>query len=55
MVYYFHKTVTYKLVNPELCQDPVVFVPLNEDDRSQLKNILGLPANEPLIGIFDIG
>ena len=48
-------TVTYKLVNPELCQDPVVFVPLNEDDRSQLRNILGLPANEPLIGIFDIG
>ncbi len=48
-------TVTYRLVDPELCQDPVVFVPLDEADLAKLRDILGLPADAPLPRILDIG
>ena len=47
--------VAYRLVDPELCQDPVVFVPLDEAAREKLREILGLPADAPLPPILDIG
>jgi hypothetical protein len=48
-------TVTYRLVDPALCQDPVVFVPLDDADLASLREILGLPADAPLPRILDIG
>ncbi len=48
-------TVSYRLVDPELCQDPVVFVPLTDGDLAELRGILGLPADAPLPRLFDIG
>ena len=48
-------TVTYRLVDPEQCQDPVVFVPLDEADLATLREILGLPAATPLPRILDVG
>jgi len=48
-------TVTYRLVDPDLCQDPVVFVPLDDTDLAKLREILGLPADAPLPRILDIG
>lgn len=48
-------TVTYRLVDPKLCQDPVVFVPLDDKDLTLLREILGLPADAPLPRILDIG
>ena len=48
-------TVSYRLVDPELCQDPVVFVPLTDADLAELRAILHLPADTPLPRLFDIG
>jgi hypothetical protein len=48
-------TVTYRLVDPALCQDPVVFVPLDDAELAKLREILGLPADAPLPRILDIG
>jgi len=48
-------TVTYRLVDSALCQDPVVFVPLDDADLAKLREILGLPADAPLPRILDIG
>jgi hypothetical protein len=49
-------TVTgYRLVDPDLCQDPVCFVPLSEDDRAELRKILGLPADAALACFLDVG
>jgi hypothetical protein len=48
-------TVSYRLVDPALCQDPVVFVPLDDSDLASLREILGLPADAPLPRILDIG
>ena len=48
-------TVTYRLVDRDLCQDPVVFVPLDDAALAQLREILGLPADTPLPRILDIG
>ncbi|MFM8634041.1 MAG: hypothetical protein ACKOEX_04395 [Planctomycetia bacterium] len=48
-------TVSYRLVDPKLCQDPVVFVPLDETDLDELRAILGLPADAPLPRLLDIG
>lgn len=45
----------YRLVNPELVQDPVVFVPLDEADLVKLREILGLPADAPLPRWLDVG
>ena len=47
--------VTYRLVDPKLCQDPVVFVPLGEKELAALRAILGLPADAPLPRLLDIG
>ena len=49
------KVVGYRLVDPELVQDPVVFVPLDDDDLTELRRILGLPADAPLPHWLDVG
>lgn len=48
-------TVAYALVDETLCQDPVVFVPLSDDDLATLRAILGLPEDAPLPRVLDIG
>ena len=45
----------YRLVDPTLCQDPVFFVPLSDDDLAELRTTLGLPADAPLPRFLDIG
>lgn len=45
----------YRLVNPELVQDPVVFVPLEDADLAKLRAILRLPADAPLPRWLDVG
>jgi hypothetical protein len=45
----------YRLIDPTLCQDPVVFVPLSDADLAELRTILGLPADAPLPRFLDIG
>jgi len=45
----------YRLVDPTLCQDPVIFVPLSDADLTELRTILGLPADAPLPRFLDIG
>ena len=45
----------YRLVDPELCQDPVIFAPLDASALTKLREILGLPAGTPLPRILDIG
>jgi len=45
----------YRLVDPEMVQDPVVFVPLDEADLARLREILGLPADAPLPRWLDVG
>jgi hypothetical protein len=47
--------VSYRLIDPTLCQDPVVFVPLDEKDLAALREILSLPADAPLPRLLDIG
>ena len=47
--------VSYKLVDPTLCQDPVFFVPLSNEDLAALRAILGLDAAAPLPPFLDIG
>jgi hypothetical protein len=49
------EVVGYRLVDPELCQDPVIFVPLSAADLDELRTILGLPADAPLPRFLDIG
>jgi hypothetical protein len=48
-------SVSYRLVDAAQCQDPVVFVPLSQEDLATLREILGLPAAAPLPAILDIG
>ncbi len=45
----------YRLIDPKLVQDPVVFVPLDEVDLVKLRQILGLPADAVLAMWLDIG
>ena len=49
------KVTGYRLVNPDLVQDPVVFVSLDDAELAELRTILGLPADAPLPRLFDIG
>ena len=49
------KVAGYRLVNPDLVQDPVVFVSLDDDELAELRTILALPADAPLPRLFDIG
>lgn len=45
----------WRLVEPDLVQDPVVFVPLDANDLATLRGILGLPADAPLPRWLDVG
>lgn len=45
----------YRLVDPEMVQDPVVFVPLGDDDLAVLRRILGLPVDAALPRWLDAG
>ena len=47
--------VGYRVVDAELFQDPVIFVPLSEEDLVTIRTILDLNENEPLLRLFDIG
>lgn len=49
------RVVGYRLVNPDLVQDPVVFVSLDDAELADLRRILRLPADAPLSRLFDIG
>jgi hypothetical protein len=42
-------------LDPALCQDPVIFVPLSAADLDELRTILDLPADAPLPRFLDIG
>lgn len=48
-------SVSYRLVDPTQCQDPVVLVPLDEAELAELHTILRLPADTPLPSWLDIG
>jgi hypothetical protein len=45
----------YRLVDPDLCQDPAFFVPLTAADRAELRAILRLPDDAPLPAFLEIG
>jgi hypothetical protein len=49
------KVTGHRLVNPDLVQDPVVFVSLDDGELAELRTILALPADAPLPRLFDIG
>jgi broad specificity phosphatase PhoE len=49
------RIVDWRLVDPDLVQDPIVFLPLDADDLTELRRILGLPADAPLAGWLDAG
>jgi len=49
-------TITgWRLVEPALVQDPVVFVSLDDAELAELRGILGLEADAPLSRWLDIG
>jgi hypothetical protein len=50
-----HGTVTYRLVDHDLRQDPVIFAPLDASALTKLREILDLPADTPLPRILTIG
>ena len=45
----------WRLVDPELVQDPVVIVPLDTAALEELRRILGLPAEAPLPRWLEVG
>ena len=45
----------WRLVDPDLVQDPVVFVPLSTEQHARLREILGLEADAPLATWLDLG
>ena len=45
----------YRLLDPEMVQDPVVFVPLDEADLAKLREILRLSPDAPLPRWLDVG
>ena len=49
------KVTGWRLVDAELVQDPVVFVPLAPAEVAELRGILGLPADAPLARWLDAG
>lgn len=49
------RIVDWRLVDPDLVQDPVVFLPLGADDVADLRRILDLPADAPLPRWLDAG
>lgn len=49
------RVTDYRLIDPAIVQDPVVFVPLDAADLAELRQILALPADAPLPAWLDIG
>jgi hypothetical protein len=47
--------VGYRLTNPEMVQDPVVFVPLNDADLKALRAALGMKKEDACDLFLDIG
>jgi hypothetical protein len=45
----------YRLIDPKLVQDPVVFVPLDDEYLAKLRKLLGLADDAPLPPWLDIG
>jgi hypothetical protein len=48
-------SVSYRLVDPTQCQDPVVLVPLSAAEITELRTILRLPADAPVPRWLDVG
>jgi hypothetical protein len=49
------RIIDWRLVDPDLVQDPIVFLPLDAADLTELRQILGLPADAPLPRWLDAG
>jgi hypothetical protein len=49
------RTIGYRVVDRELIQDPVCFVPLTRKEAEELLKLLGMPPETVLPGFFDIG
>jgi len=49
------KVVGYRLLDPKMVQDPVVFVSLDENDQTQLRSLLGLADGVTCDPFLDIG
>ena len=49
------RVVGYRLINPEMVQDPVVFVPLSDADLDALRKVLGLQKEVACDHFLDIG
>lgn len=49
------KIAGYRLVNPELVQDPVSFVPLDDHELEKLRMLLGLPQTTRILPLLDAG
>jgi hypothetical protein len=47
--------IGWRLVDPDMVQDPVVFVPLTDEDLLTLRRLLELPDDVPLPRWLDIG
>jgi hypothetical protein len=45
----------YQLIDPEMVQDPVIFVPLTAEDREALAKILGIEDPAKVRAVLDIG
>ena len=49
------RIVGYRLINPEMVQDPVVFVPLSETDLDALRKALGIQKEVACDRFLDVG
>ncbi len=49
------KIIGYRLTDPEIVQDPVIFVPLTDDDRKELAGVLGVEDPAVLGMVLDVG
>jgi len=49
------RIVSHRLVDPDLVQDPVCFLPLTADEVERLRSILGLAEQDDLLPIIDAG
>ena len=49
------RVVGYRLINPEMVQDPVVFVPLSDADLDALRKAIGLQKEAACDHFLDIG
>lgn len=49
------KITGYRLVQPDMVQDPVIFVPLSDAQRKELRQLLQLDEAASLLPLLDIG